>query len=379
MNFAEIMTLPVVYTSDDWHSIERIACNVCRDYGSRFDYLAAMLNQLSDVNSSEFEIEAAKRFVRNDHVSLGDDKWGITAGVLLFDGKPFIGFTQSGRYQEEYTTYLFDKELWTSFVAFITESVKKYCENAENLENELVFAAPEQTILPEMVGNYKLDDEFNLSGVAEYQVGDLVWAWVAENHMSYDSKYVLVKVEIQKVNPKRKYEQYYGWQQDRSYCPEHPSRYFVKKGETMGAVPVYVLGRVSDMEEPEESAYKLIDENTSFTLTLEELAAWVFNYELNKHNIAPIECNLYELKQEFEISDQIFEDIDKVYCVESWSGYEEHSGLVVYSRKSAPNYLFLHSYGYSVEIGSYGADFESDEKTSNISYVASEINSWKEQ
>lgn len=379
MNFAEIMTLPVVHTSDAWYSTERIASNVCRDYGSRFDYLATMLNQLQDVNSPEFEIEAATRFRRNEHVALGDDKWGITVGVLLFDNQPFIGFTQSGRYQEEYTTYLFDKNLWTSFVAFIKDCVEKYCENAVDSENELLFSVPAATVLPDTVGNYKLDDEFNLNGVAEYEPGDLVWAWVVENHLTYNSKYVLVKVELKTVNPMRKHEQYHGWQLDRTYCPEHPSRYFVKKGQSMGATPVYILGKVADMPEPEESAYNLIDENTSYTLTLDELASWAFNYELNKYKIAPVECDLYELKQEFEISDEIFADIDRVYCVEGWSGYEEHSGLVVYSRKSAPNYLFLHSYGYSVEIGSYGADFEFDEKTSNMKYVADEINSWKDE
>lgn len=378
MNFAQLMTLPVVYSSDEWYGACRIVKDICNQH-RRFDHFSAMMDQLAQLDSADFEVEAAKRIRRNDHVSLGDDKWGITAGVLHFDNQPFIGFTQSGRYQEEYTSYLFDENLWNNFFVFVKECIEKYCEKSTEPEDNLNVARPENTVLPDRIGNYCLDDEYDLSGVAEYAEGDLVWAWVAENHLMYDTKYVLVKVEIRTVNSKRKYEQYHGWQQDRSYCPDHPSRYFIKKGESMGATPVFILGKVSDIPEPEENAYNLIDENTSYTLTLEELSTWAFNYDLKKHNIAPVECNLFELQQEFDIPQVIWEDIDKVYCVEDWSGYEEHSGLVVYSRKSAPNYLFLHNYGYSVEIGAYGSDFETDEKTANIKYVADEINSWKDQ
>lgn len=158
----------------------------------------------------------------------------------------------SGRWGDEYTTFLTD----TTLFAEVEEYIKSKLPPVNTLPDSCDPDA-DLTQLNEING-YPISDYYEHDLNPKYKVGDIVWAWTKENNSvsNYDESnkgYVLTRIKIDKLSPNHPYETYGGSQIDRYYEPLKRDVIFKENSDR----PYYaylndrlIIGKVEEMPIP---------------------------------------------------------------------------------------------------------------------------------
>lgn len=190
---------------------------------SNNDYVSFELESVIQIWEDSYKNEAMidkDRFEVRIYMDESDDngKYGARLYSIYFDGIPMMLVKNNGRYFVDYETYLTDKEQLMKFANYLIELAKNFHQ-----EKEIEVFNPDEDINGvEVVGSYNLLSFYNPNLKPKYQIGDLVWAWVPENHLKYDFSddyhgYVLTKVRITNVSPFNPQSTYFGSQRERGW------------------------------------------------------------------------------------------------------------------------------------------------------------------
>lgn len=216
-----------------------------------------------DIEFKHEEIESEKRFEERYYMEEGDDKYGGTLASIYFDSKPLAIIRIYGRYNSDMDVFVTDRELYKEAKDYLLSKALD-----DSLE-DTYHSVDEDIEGIEIVGGYDLKDYYDKNLKTQYNLGDIVWAWVDENHLkskySEDNKgLVLTRVEISKINHFNPKTTYFGYQLDRKFeSGNFQDMVFIKGKGFNGASfnEESILGLVNGMEVPEEAIDNKVDSN----------------------------------------------------------------------------------------------------------------------
>ncbi len=218
----------------------------------------------------------------------GDNgKYPSAIFYVSFDNNPFMLGHRSGRYGSDYNVWLTDESILTTVVTWITENFLNP-EDGVNLEVSETDVDIEGI---DCVGYANLFDFYAPENEAAKlaKPDDLVWAWVEENHLKWDTRYVLCLCKILKVNPRLKKTPYtarvlnYYWGNDSIREKEF-------KSDNSGCIHAHFndayIEQIGDFPVPEMAINNMVDENGKLlkpAFTFDELCEYVNKRESVKN------------------------------------------------------------------------------------------------
>lgn len=214
----EIYALNPIKVDYDFNDLSKALMSTYTEEGKEYPFKAV----LEQINSEGYElkeqISEEKRIETRTYMDEGDgDKWGGILYSIYFDNQPLMIVKNDGRYFSDYDTYITDLNLFNKLEEYVTSKISMVVDN-----NPAVYNPDEEIPDLEQVSSYNLNDYYAADLIPEYKEGDVVWAWVPENHLKYgfadDYKgFVLTKVEIRNVYPYKPLDTYFGNQIERGW------------------------------------------------------------------------------------------------------------------------------------------------------------------
>lgn len=147
----------------------------------------------------------------------GNRIWELASA--WFEGVPFAVIQRAGRSGQDHQQYFI-----TNANVFIQATAYLRSLIISNVENENIISETEDCPDLDRFYSFELSAVYDPNLKPKYKVGDIVVAWVKENHLTYDDIYVLTRVVIESVSPYNPLETYSGHQIDR--CVDHHRKTF---------------------------------------------------------------------------------------------------------------------------------------------------------
>lgn len=261
----ELYALQPIEVDYDFDNLSSALLSTYTKDGRDYTFKAVLEQINSEGYELKNEISEEKRIETRFYMKEGDgDKWGGNLYSVYFDNQPLMVVKNDGRYYSDYDTYITDLELFSKLEEYIQSKINLVIDNNPSSYN------PDEDITNlETVSSYNLNDHYKADLVPQYKEGDVVWAWVEENHLKYSFSdtckgYVLTKVEIGKVYPFKPLETYYGSQIERGWKSYDSSREMVLNASSNGIGCSFndnlIVGKVDEIPMPTLAINNFVNE-----------------------------------------------------------------------------------------------------------------------
>jgi hypothetical protein len=288
MKISEIYQLePIAVKQDLGLIIESMKAIVENNYNSRYFELETLV--LAWENAFEYEHKIDKnRYAIHMYMDESDDydKYGARLFAIYFENIPMMLVKNHGRYFDTYEAFITNKKKLEEFVSYMNSIAKEF-----NKEKEITtFSEDEDIVGVEVINSYSLFDYYNKDLNQKYQIGDLVWAWVPENHLVYSFAedyvgYVLTKVKISRFNKFNPVDTYHGSQYERGW-------HYLEKKEFSRKMQLHtteqksvgigcscndslIVGKVEDIPMPKMAINNFVDKdgflNSDYKVLMEDI------------------------------------------------------------------------------------------------------------
>lgn len=261
----DLYALKPIKVDYEFNDLSKALMSTYTEGGRDYPFKAVLEQIDSEGYELKEQISAEKRIETRTYMEEGDgDKWGGVLYSIYFDNQPLMVVKNDGRYYSDYDTYITDLELFGKLEEYVKSKISLVVDN-----NPAVYKADEDIPDLEQVSSYNLFDHYQPDLVPQYKEGDIVWAWVVENHLKYDFSddwkgYVLTQVEIKTVYPYKPLETYWGTQIERGWENYSNSREMVLNAPHNGIGCALndnlIVGKVDEIPMPSLAVNNFVNE-----------------------------------------------------------------------------------------------------------------------